>query len=136
MSARKPNMTIEKYGITGIVERQSTTDLSGSVRLVTIAQEFIRIHATADISLADIASACGCSERVLQAKFKKALGSSPVEQLIERRLTLAADILRQTETPVDRIGEFCGFKTLSNLKAAFKKKYGCTMSEWRNCNRH
>lgn len=135
MAAKTTCQRIEQYGLTGIVERQSTTDIGGSVRLVSTARDFIRLHAAADITLADIASACGCSERALQTRFKKVLGTSPVAQLIESRLVLAADILRRTETPVDRVGEFCGFKTLSNLKASFKRKYGCTMSEWRRNSR-
>jgi len=122
---------IETYGVTGIVERQSTSNSDGSVRIVTAARDYIRLHATADISVGDIATACGCSVRALQAKFKKVLGVRPIDELVKRRLKLATDILSKTETPIKQIGYLCGFKTLSNLKIAFKQHFGCSMSYWR-----
>lgn len=122
---------VQTYGITGIVERRSTLDLSGSARLVSQAREYIRTNAASDISVEDISKAAGCSARILQRHFRKTLDKTPVDELCERRLELVCEKLRQTDTPIDRIGEFCGFNSNSYLKAAFKRHFGCTMSDWR-----
>ena len=119
------------YGALGIVERLSTADISGSLRIVAIAREFIRRNAASDMSVEDVARVARCSARLLQQKFRAILGHTPVEEIRSVRLDLAAKLLRDTQTPVDSIGDFCGFKTLSNLKGAFKRKFGVSMSAYR-----
>lgn len=122
---------IQTYGITGIVERRSTLDLAGSARIISLARDYIRANAASALSVEDIALAAGCSVRILQRHFRKVMNKTPVDELCERRLDLVCDKLRQSDTPIDRIGEFCGFKSNSYLKAAFKRRFGCSMSEWR-----
>lgn len=119
------------FGVLGIVERLSTSDQTGTVRIVSRAREFIRLNAASDISVDDVARVVGCSPRLLQQRFHDILGHSPIVEVRNTRLELAAKILRGTQTPVDRIGDLCGFKTPSNLKAAFKVKFGMSMSAYR-----
>ena len=119
------------FGVRGVVERLSTAGMSGSMRIVSRAREFIRQNAASDLSLGDVARVAGCSPRLLQLKFRAVLGRSPVDEIRNVRLELAAKMLRGTQTPIDRIGDFCGFRTLSNLKSAFKEKFGMSMSAYR-----
>lgn len=121
----------QTYGITGIIERRSTLDLSGSARLISRAREYIRTHAASGLSVEDIARAAGCSARILQRHFRNVLGKTPIEELRDRRLDLVCEKLQNSETPIDAIGEFCGFNAVSYLKAAFKERFGYSMSDWR-----
>lgn len=119
------------FGVLGIVERLSTSDQSGTARIVSRAREFIRLNAASDISVDDVARVVGCSPRLLQQRFHDILGHSPIAEVRNARLDLAAKLLRGTQTPIDRIGDLCGFKTLSNFKAAFKSRFGMSMSAYR-----
>ena len=40
-------------------------------------------------------------------------------------------LLEVTDIPVGKIIASCGFKTVSNAKSLFKKRYGISMSEYR-----
>ena len=41
------------------------------------------------------------------------------------------DMLRESATPISRIGEMCGFGNEGNLKKVFRRHFGCTMREYR-----
>ena len=122
---------VQKYGVTGIVERLSTLDLTGSARIVTLACEYIRKNAKAPIKLSDIAAAVGCSPRILQRRFQQVKGKTPIEELRQRRLEHVCEMLAKTTTPIDLVGGFCGFNSNSNLKEAFKARYGMSLSAYR-----
>ena len=122
---------ILRYGVTGIVERLSTLDITGAARIVTLAREYIRKNAKAPIKLADIAAAVGCSPRILQRRFQEVLGKTPIDELRERRLEHVCEMLSKTTTPIDLVGGFCGFNSNSNLKTAFKARYGMSLSAYR-----
>ena len=122
---------ILRYGVTGIVERLSTLDVTGAARIVTLAREYIRKNAKAPIKLADIAAAVGCSSRILQRRFHEVLGKTPIDELRERRLEHVCEMLIKTTTPINLIGGFCGFNSNSNLKDAFRTAYGMSLSDYR-----
>jgi LacI family transcriptional regulator len=122
---------ILRYGVTGIVERLSTLDLTGSARIVALAREYIRKNAKAPIKLSNIAAAAGCSPRVLQRRFLEVTGKTPIEELRHHRLNHVCEMLAKTTTPIDLVGGFCGFSSNSNLKTAFKDRYGMSLSAYR-----
>ena len=129
-SPPKPQVVL-RYGVTGIVERLSTLDLTGSARIVTLAREYIRKNAKAPVKLTDIAAAASCSPRILQRRFQEVIGKTPIEELRQQRLEHVCEMLAKTTTPIDLVGGFCGFNSNSNLKAAFKARYGMSLSAYR-----
>lgn len=124
-----------KGTVMGTVERLSTADYRGSARCVSLAQEFIRRHAAAGITVSDVVKASRTSERLLQRHFKDICGRSIRDELIDTRLSLVKDRLRSTRIPIDRIGDFCGFRDAKNLKALFKRRFGLSMSDYRQSAR-
>lgn len=121
----------EFYHVSGIVERSSTLDMSGSLRIVSLARTYMRRNAASNISLADIAAASHCSVRVLQRKFKEATKHSPLAELHRLRIDIACKLLTTTHTHVDEIGHLCGFRSKSNLKRIFSRVTGCSMTDYR-----
>ena len=115
----------------GIVERMSTTDVNGTARRVAAAREFIRRHAAAGISVADVASALSVSPRLLSKNYRMVLGSTVLDDIQAERLSRVRHLLKSTTTPIDRIGGQCGFKSPAHLKTLFKRTFGKTMSEFR-----
>lgn len=130
MRGKKVTPRIQTYGIRGIVERLSTLDIQGAARIISLARDFIRKNSACEMSVSDIAKAAGCSTRLLQRHFQRT-GTTPIEELCTQRLKRVCTLLKTTKTPIDRIGELCGFSSNTYLKAAFKRHFGCSMSAWR-----
>ena len=120
-----------KAKVKGVVERLSTADSRGAARCVALAREFIRQHAATSISVADIIRSSHTSERLLQRHFRAICGKSVRDELIESRLNLVKEHLRSTRIPIKHIGDFCGFPSTKHLMDLFKRRFGLTMSAYR-----
>lgn len=127
--ANSPNRLL--FESRGIVERLSTADVNGTARRVAAAYEFIRRHAQSDIGVGDIAMSLGVSTRLLQKNYRMVKGRTLIEDLQDERLARVRRMLRRTTTPIDAIGQFCGFKSTSHLKTLFRRRFGMTMGEFR-----
>lgn len=123
------------FGLKGIVERQSTADVNGSARRVVEAMEFIRLHATSNLRVTDIARALHVSERLLRKNYRAVTGRTLIGDLVTERLARIKELLRNTETPIGEIGPLCGFSSFSNLKALFRRREGLTMTAYRQQSR-
>ena len=119
------------FGIRGVVERMSTTDIYGTAQRITAAKKFIRQYATTQIGVGDVAAAVGVSPRVLQRNFRAVTGTTILDAIQEVRLEKAKSLLRKTTIPVNNLATFCGFSSPSHLKRLFKARLGTTMSAWR-----
>ena len=126
---RKP--FLHTYGIKTVVVRASTQDLKGGGRLVTLAREFIRLHAGERISVTDVARALNVSRRTIENRFKDVLDRGVADVLREERLTRVCRLLRETDRTITDIAYDSGFASPTHLKAAFKRFTGMTMGGWR-----
>ena len=119
------------YGIKQIIERVSTADVNGAARSVALACEFMRRNAAAAINIDDIATAAGTSRRLLEKHFRSVLNTTAMHELQRIRLELVKTRLRETDQPIKRIGETCGFGDMSHLMKLFKRTYNVTMQTYR-----
>lgn len=90
-----------------------------------------------DISLAEISSAAGISERESLRCFRKTIQLSPIQYLLKYRVMQGAEML--LGNPADSISEIatqCGFDSPSNFAKIFKRFYNCTPREYRNSQSH
>jgi len=122
------------YGFTRIVHRQSSQFVPKMSRLVSKAQEFIRLNACEGIAVTDAAQNLKVSRSHLEKQFKKTLGHSVLDEIQARRLERLCALLRETTLPIGEIGARCGYETESYLKRLFKKRFGMTMREYRKEN--
>lgn len=123
------------YGVRQIVERASTADVSGTARSVALACEFMRRNAACPIGIDDIATAAGTSRRLLEKHFRAVMNTTAAHELQHIRLELVKKQLAETDLPLERVGERCGINAAAHLKRLFKRRFGCTMREWRAQNR-
>jgi len=84
------------------------------------------------VRVRDLAKAAMCSPTHLRRLFQKAVGMSPRQWLLERRLQKAAQLLQTTDKPVQQIADECGFESLSHFNRYFKAKFGLSPSQYRN----
>lgn len=131
MSGLASQRTHWKYGNSGIVERESTFDAKGGVRILSTARDYIRRNALNGISVSDVAKAAGVSVRTLQKRFLQSTDSTPLAEINKLKLKKACQLLGHTHTPIDNIGKLCGFSSEAHMKTLFRKTFSMTMREYR-----
>ena len=97
-------------------------------RSTRAAKDFIETNLSEPITLADLATAAGVSERTLQAAFRLELGTTPMSYLRDRRLERAradlADALPADDVNVTSIALRWGFGHLGRFAAQYKVRFG------------
>lgn len=85
-----------------------------------------------NISIEEIASVCGINRSYFGKIFKKALGRSPQEFLMNYRMLKATELLKLTSLSISEIGSAVGYENQLHFSRAFKRIYGVSPREWRN----
>ena len=99
--------------------------------VVDAAKRFIDANLERPIRLADIATAAACSEGHCSRSFRAALGRSPGDYLIVRRMELAKALLGSTAEPIKAIAARLCYRDAFAFSHAFKVQVGCAPSTWR-----
>lgn len=93
--------------------------------------DYIQEHFADALSVDELARACNLSVSALERRFKKHLGKTPHQYIVEVRLDHARRLLMETEKPVGTIALETGFADHSHFTRAFKKHIGCPPSALR-----
>lgn len=98
---------------------------------VTPALNHISRHYSEPIDLDKMADLCMLSKPHLIRCFKKELGCTPHDYLLDYRLRQAKELLVSSARSVEGIAEECGFNSISHFSRAFKGRIGMSPSEYR-----
>ncbi|HIX58563.1 MAG TPA: AraC family transcriptional regulator [Candidatus Blautia gallistercoris] len=93
--------------------------------------KYIYDHYEESVNVAQIAQAAGISESECFRCFRKNLGTSPVEFLLNHRIRTAAGLLRDTGKSVTEISYGVGFNNPSYFTKCFREILNCTPREYR-----
>ena len=93
--------------------------------------EFIAANYTRDISVCEMAGILKISESNLYAVFKKNTGVSPVKYLNNYRLSVASNLLTETDDSIKNIAEKVGIGDQFYFSKLFKAKYNKSPQEYR-----
>ncbi|MFI5606290.1 AraC family transcriptional regulator [Amycolatopsis sp. NPDC051903] len=83
-------------------------------------------------TVAELAGKVGLSRAAFAARFAALVGEPPLTYLTGWRMTLAADLLRDTEKTVAAIAGEAGYADAFAFSVAFRRARGVSPSEWRN----
>jgi AraC-like DNA-binding protein len=98
--------------------------------VVKRARDFIDAHAAEPIRLSELARALGVGLRSLQIGFRRHVGCSPREYLMNCRLQLARSrLLAGPSTKVSTVAFDCGFSDLAVFSAKYRQMFGELPSE-------
>ena len=113
--------------------RQATPfSKGGMTRLqVTRAKEFLAAHCADDLSLVDVARACGLSRGHFTRAFRVATGLTPHQWLQRYRIDKAKDQLLNRALSIADIAVSCGFADQSHLTRVFSRLVGDSPAAWR-----
>jgi AraC-like DNA-binding protein len=90
--------------------------------------EFMNENYMNDLSIEEIAHYTGRSLSTFKRDFKKITPLSPQKWLIEKRLKMAYDKIKNEKKRVSDVYLEVGFKNFSHFSAAFKKQFGYSPS--------
>ena len=82
-----------------------------------------------------MAKAVFASMRLLEMNFKAVTGGTVIAAIQDAKLGRVRALLTETQTPIGEIAALCGFESDGYLKELFRRRFGCTMREWRSRNR-
>lgn len=105
--------------------------VEGDSRRILKVKNFISKNYMDELRLPELASLAGMSSSAFSRFFKLHTGRNISEYIIDLRLGYAARMLVDTDKSISEIGFDCGFNNLSNFNRIFKKKKGCSPSEFR-----
>lgn len=121
--------------IDSFVRASTSTQVGQGNRLrdfyIKEAISFIEQSFQNDISVEDIAAACGLNRSYFGKIFHETTGKSPQAFLISYRMTKAAELLKLTELSIADIGNAVGYPNQLHFSRAFKGVYGIPPRQWR-----
>lgn len=98
---------------------------------VKAVKEYIVSHYEDEIRLEQMSQLAHMSPTAFSRFFKLRTGKTLAEYIVDIRLGFATRKLIDTNEPVSQIGFSCGFNTLTNFNRLFKKRKGCSPTEFR-----
>jgi AraC family transcriptional regulator len=96
-----------------------------------LVDELIEDRLDTGITVQEIADALGLSAGFFCRAFRAAIGTSPYDHIIDRRLSRARTLLRHAALDLGAIALSSGFSSHAHMSATFRKRLGVAPSELR-----
>ena len=119
------------YSYCELVQKHSFKGLSSPVRKALL---IINGDISANITLSSLAAMQNISSSYLSSLFKKETGKSVVEYITNKRMNLAANLLKTTTLQIQTIASHCGIMVVQYFSKLFKKQFGCSPNAYRKSN--
>jgi len=86
-------------------------------------------------SVPDLARLSAMSRSAFADRFRRLVGQTPFDYLVDLRLDRAAAALRATGDPVGALARACGFASPAAFSRAFRGRFGQSPARWRAAHR-
>lgn len=135
MNGHSVDDIVHKIKPLGLATRLSTDRIIIDDPIVSAAIRFIRNHAYDRINVEEIVKALNTSRRILENRFKKALGKTPHEEIMDVKINLLKQMLDDTRLSLYEIALRSGFENPEYMNVLFKRKVGVSPGKYRERNR-
>lgn len=98
---------------------------------ITQIMNYIEANCTREIKLRDLAEKFFMTENYLSFYIRQQTGQTFTDLLAEKRIEIARRLLTQTQLSIQEIAERVGYSEYYYFSKLFKKRVGCTMTEYR-----
>jgi AraC-like DNA-binding protein len=119
-----------RVSLSGLHAVRRTTRNEIMKRLL-IGKEYIVSNFTKNPKIADIASFAFMSEFFFYRNFKLAFRTTPYQYILDLKIELARELMRNDKMGLAEIAELCGFPDIFTFSKAFKRKCGFAPSATR-----
>jgi len=124
-----------KVSPVGVVARASTDVVASADALVVAAIRSIQRRIHEPLQVADLLAELNVSRKTLENRFRWALGRTPYEEILRRRLERAKSLLADTDRPLKQIARESGFAYTENFHNVFRRETNQTPGEYRASRR-
>ncbi|MFY0759936.1 AraC family transcriptional regulator [Metabacillus dongyingensis] len=111
------------------LEKTSTQKISKDIAFI---KNYIKQNFRENINLDTLAEASHINKYYLAHSFKKLVGVSPIEYLIQTRIRESKILLETTDYPISNISTITGFSSQSFFAQSFKRETNLSPSRYRN----
>jgi AraC family transcriptional regulator len=116
----------------GTAPKAPTTHKSGlASKTLRRVFDHINDHLQDELSLLELSRIAKLSPHRFATAFKASVGIPPHRYVIERRIDLACELLRQSDKPISEIAYAVGFSSQSHLTATLRQTTGVTPRKFR-----
>lgn len=112
-------------------KRLSIAPIKKSTKECHFIEQYIDEHFTEDITLEDLSNLTYLNKYYLVHSFKEYKGISPINYLIDKRISEAKHLLETTNHPIAKIADITGFSSQSYFSQVFKRETHMTPNEFR-----
>jgi AraC-like DNA-binding protein len=95
------------------------------------AKDILAANLDGGIALTEIAGECRLSVSHFSRAFRQSMGVAPHRWLLNRRVELAKDLMRNRESSLSDIALRCGFADQSHFTRVFSRRAGVSPGAWR-----
>jgi AraC family transcriptional regulator len=95
------------------------------------AREFLLANIKRGVELKEVARACDLSVSYFSHAFRHTLGMAPYKWLIEQRIALSKEKMRDDRLSLSDVAAECGFSDQSHLTRVFRQTVGVSPGAWR-----
>ena len=99
--------------------------------VLAVARQYMNSHFEEELSVEQLAKKCNVSTSYLHKLFAEALGQSPHDYLLTRRISAAKGLLIGTDLPLSEVAIRCGFNSQAYFSDCFRRKTGQTPGSFR-----
>ncbi|NID15994.1 AraC family transcriptional regulator [Luteibacter yeojuensis] len=82
-------------------------------------------------TLPELATMCSMSRATFMRHFQDGLGRSAAELLQDIRMSMAANVLKNTADSTEAVAEAVGYQSVSAFRRVFRESIGMTPGDWR-----
>ena len=118
-----------------VVERQSTDAVAVADPKIAAAVRFIHEHACEGINVSNILRAVPMSRTLFEQRFKRLLGHTPHQHILNKKIERARSLLIESELPITLVAELAGFDSASYLSTVFRRECGVSPYAYRAAHR-
>ena len=110
----------------GVVARRSTDTLAVEDPAVARVIRTIRKRACGPLTIAELVTASGLSRWQMEERFRRLVGRSIRDDILEVRLAEARRLVTMTDLPLKIIAPRAGFRSIAYMTTVFRRHFGTT----------
>jgi AraC-like DNA-binding protein len=95
------------------------------------AKDLLAANLDGTVALANVAKECRLSVSHFSRAFRQSTGVAPHNWMLNRRVELAKDLLRDRDSSLSQIALRCGFADQSHFTRVFTRRAGVSPGAWR-----
>jgi LacI family transcriptional regulator len=130
MSGKRPPKIVNFVPPERVIVRRSTDYLAIDDADVAAAVRYIREHACEHMKIGDILDAVGVSRSTLGVRFKKSMGKTIHEEILDTMLSHARRLIAAGKLTLKQVAAEAGFATVQHMTNRFREFVGQTPSEY------